>query len=323
MAVSLELLLSRPRNAGLRQVLALFALVIAACSPSVPDLADPSDDAASGIPATPTTDGLASSETTVAPPMSPGSPSAPAPAATPVPPPSSTTIAGPTADSLPETTIGAWTLKGTTSDESGAAFTATVAVPTLTADVDAALLGRIATHIDGRVESQIGATLALWRSIEAQGSRDISGSTLRLDFDVAGFEEDFISLRFFCDEHPGESGTAKRQATTLMLDLTSGEAIGLDDIVVDGDGRDQLFSLVFAALLDQHFDGETDSFLLWAGDLDPGDLDQVLLTPEGLEVWFDELEVGPPEMGMPVVTIAYAGLDGIIDPAGPAAVFNS
>lgn len=217
---------------------------------------------------------------------------------------------------------GAWTLTGTTRDESGSGFTARVAVPNLSADLDAALLGRIATHIEGHIESQIGSTLALWRSIEAQGSRDIRGSKLRLRFDVAGFEEDLISLRFFSEERVGRSGGAKRQATTLMVDLRTGRLIGFDDIIGSGESRAVLLDLVRAGLLDDYFDGDTEAFSLWAGELGAGDLDQVALTPAGLEVWFDELEVGPPEIGMPVVAIAYADLENVIDPKGPVAGFS-
>jgi hypothetical protein len=172
------------------------------------------------------------------------------------------------------------------------------------------------------VESQIGGTLALWQAIEARGSADISGSTLRLDFDVAGFEEDFISLRFFSDERVGESGGVIRRATTLMLDLTSGATVGLDEIIGEGESRAALLALVLAALLEDHFADDVDAFSHWAGDVIARDIDQVALTPDGLEVWFDELEVGPPQIGVPVVLIRYADLDGILDQAWPATAFT-
>ena len=74
------------------------------------------------------------------------------------------------------------------------------------ADVDPGLLARITTLVDGHVESQIGATLALWRSIEEQGDRDLTGSTLDLNYEVAGFMEDLIALRFFSERTGGRIG---------------------------------------------------------------------------------------------------------------------
>ena len=323
--VYLELLLTRSRIGGLGRVFLVFALVIGSCSPSVPDLADPSGTSATALPAAATDNGSTSIETTAAAPRATGGPPTNAPITTVTTTSTSTTTtttAVPVADTLPEVSVGAWSLTSTTRDESGSGFAASVAGPTLAADVDAALLGRITTHIEGHVRSQVGSTLALWRSIEARGSRDIRGSTLRLWFDVAGFEEDLISLRFFSEERVRGSGGAKRQATTLTVDLTTGGLIGLDDIIGGRESRAALLDHVRAGLLDEYFDGDTEAFSLWAGDLRVGDLDQVALTPVGLEVWFDELEVGPPEFGLPVVAIAYADLGDIIDPTGPAAVFN-
>jgi len=130
-------------------------------------------------------------------------------------------------------------------------------------------------------------------------------------------------MRFFSDERIGDSGGALRRATTLMMDLTSGVVVGFDDILVGEESRDALLALVQARLLERFFDGDTEAFSLWAGNLTAADLDQVALTPAGLEVWFDELEVGPPDIGMPAVTIAYDSLAGIVDPGGPAARFTS
>ena len=93
-------------------------------------------------------------------------------------------------------------------------------------------------------------------------------------------------------------------------------AIGLDDLLVDGDSRAKLLSHVRAGLLEDYFGDDADAFSLWTGNLTPGDLDQVALSPVGLEVWFDELEVGPPDLGMPVVAIPYANLVGILDLTG-------
>lgn len=308
--VSQEQLLKTSRIAQLSQVVVLMALAGAACSPSVPEnLVDIYPESVSA-----TTSPVAA--TTTSP---PGATSSSAAASSVPPATTSTTTVAPTstlADSPSGLNAGSWTVDGETRDLSGEGFAATVTVPIFSADVDSALLARINTRVDGQVESQIGSTLALWRSIEAQGSRDISGSTLRLEFDVAQLSESFVSLRFFSDERVGGSGGAKRQATTLMMDLTSGAAIGLDDLLVDGDSRATLLSQVRAGLLEDYFGDDADAFSLWTGNLTPGDLDQVALSPVGLEVWFDELEVGPPDLGMPVVAIPYANLVGILDLTG-------
>lgn len=301
------------RTAGLRWVVALVALVATACAPTVPDLADIDPQAAAAVSTT-----LPVAAPTTTEPVTAGESSTTAQSSA-VPTTATTTVAvtsSTVADSPVILTAGSWTLIPQTRDLSGTGFTATVTVPTFSADVDPALQGRINTRVDGQVESQIGSTLALWRSIETQGSRDISGSTLSLEFDVAQFSDDFVSIRFFSDERVGGSGGAKRQATTLMMNLTSGVVIGLEDVLVGVEGRATLLSLVRAGLLEDYFGGDTESFNLWTGNLSMGDLDQIALTPDGLEVWFDGLEVGPPDLGTPVVSIPYSSLAGLIDLTG-------
>ncbi len=220
-----------------------------------------------------------------------------------------------------EQTVGAWSLAPEVRDESGTQFDATVTAPSLDGDVDAALQARVDSLVDGHIESQIGATLALWRSIEGQGDRDLTGSTLTLEYEVAGFVESLISFRFFSDEQVAGSGGAKRQAMTLMIDLVDGVAVGLDDVVLGGEGRAQMLPLVQGGLLAGYFGGDEDAFSLWAGNLTAADIDDAALSDQGIEIWFDELEVGPPDIGTPVVLLAFEALEGIIDPAGPAAAF--
>lgn len=220
-------------------------------------------------------------------------------------------------------TVGAWTATPDIRDESGQQFAASVTVPVLAADVDQALQARAVTLVEGHVQSQVGATLALWRSIEGQGERDLTGSELTLHYEVAAFEEELISIRFFSQEQVAGSGGAKRQVTTLMVDLESGVAIGLDDIIIGGESRTALLTLVSDGLLSEYFGGDDDAFGLWASDLSIRDLDRALLTPDGIEIWFDELEVGPPDIGVPVVAIPYTDLTEILDPAGAGTLFNS
>ncbi len=240
--------------------------------------------------------------------------------------PSTTTSTTTTTTLAPEPTsliAGAWSIDVEVRDESGDDFVAEVSAPAINADVDAALLGRVTTLVAGHVEAQIGATLALWRSIEQRGERDLSGSRLTLVYEIAGFTEELLSVRFFSDEQVAGSGGVKRQVTTLMVDLESGVAVGLDDIVFSGESRVSLLSLVQAGLLTDYFEGDEESYALWAANISVNDLDRAVLTPDGLEIWFDELEVGPPSIGMPVVALAYEELTDILDPAGPASVFLS
>lgn len=290
----------------------LLAVLGAACAPAVPDLNAPIGDSAAAATAQTTTTTAAPATTTS---VAPSSTTTSTTSTTTT----STTVVpqGPT-----EVTVGAWSLSPEERDESGSQFTATIIQPKLEGDVDAALQARVASLVDGHIESQIGATLALWRSIEGQGDRDLTGSTLTLDYEVAGFVESLVALRFFSDEQVAGSGGAKRQATTLMIDLESGVTVGLDDVVIDGEGRAQLLPLVQEGLLVDYFGGDQDAFSLWAGNLAPADLDDAALSEQGLEIWFDELEVGPPDIGTPVVLISYDELSGILDPLGPAAAFT-
>ena len=45
------------------------------------------------------------------------------------------------------------------------------------------------------------------------------------------------------------------------------------------------------------------------------------LTPDGLEITFGQYQVAPYAEGMPVVVIGWSRLAGLLDPAGPAALF--
>lgn len=305
--------------AKLRGAALIMALVMAGCAPAVPDLTGLSDDAAAvavgteSLPASSTTTTTSAATTTTS-----------ATSAPPAPTTSTTTTTTTTTTSQASTaiTVGLWTLDTAVRDESGAQFSAIVAAPELSADVDPALLARVTTLVDGHVESQVGATLALWRSIEEQGDRDLTGSTLEMEYEVAGFVEDFITLRFFSDEQVAGSGGVKRQVTTLMVDLAAGIEIGLDDIIFGGESRVALLDLVSDGLLVGYFDGDEETFALWAANLEVGDLDRVVLTTAGLEVWFDQLEVGPPTIGIPVVLLPYDELTTILDPAGPVSLFG-
>lgn len=306
--------MKRWRFGGLWRPLALFALLATACAPAVPDLSAAAGSSAAAAVVTTTS---APTTTLAATTTSTTSVTTTAPTTTTT---TTTTttldIAGPA-----PVTVGAWTATPQNRDESGEQFVATLTVPVLTADVESALRGRVATLVDGHLESQVGATLALWRSIEGQGERDMTGSVLSVVFEIGGFEDGFISLRFFSDEQVAGSGGAKREVTTLMVDLESGVAIGLDDIIFSGDSRVALLALVTDGLRNGYFEGDEESFGLWAGNLSTNDLDRAVLTPDGLEVWFDELEVGPPDIGMPVVAIPYTELGDILDPLGPASIF--
>lgn len=301
----------------------LVALLTTACAPMVPDLSSAeAADAADAFPPnrSATTSPVAATDTSRTPTTTVATTLPPTTAAATSTSTTTTTSESPSPTSV---TVGAWTAAPDVRDESGQQFSASVTVPVLGADVDQALRARVVTLVEGHIQSQVGGTLALWRSIEGQGERDLSGSTLTLDYEIAAFEPQLISFRFFSTEQLAGSGGVKRQVTTLMVDLESGIAIGLDDVIASGESRDTLLVLVADGLLNDYFDGDDDSFGLWAGNLSVGDLDRALLTADGLEIWFDELEVGPPDIGVPVVAIPYVELGDILDPAGVGNLFNS
>ncbi|NND02906.1 MAG: hypothetical protein HKN91_08965 [Acidimicrobiia bacterium] len=292
----------------------LFVLTLTACAPAVPDFDAPIGESAAAS-------GAADSTTITAPEPSTTTTTAAPPETTSTTTTSSTTTTTVVPVGPVEQTVGAWSLSPESRDESGTQFEASVTAPALVGDVDTALQARVNSLVDGHIESQIGATLALWRSIEGQGDRDLTGSTLTLEYEVAGFVASVVAFRFFSDEQVSGSGGSKRQATTLMIDLVDGVSLGLDDVVLNGESRAQLLPLVQDGLLTGYFGGDQDAFSLWAGNLTAADLDDAALSDQGIEVWFDELEVGPPDIGTPVVLVPYDALDGIVDPQGPAAAF--
>lgn len=306
--------MDRPHNSRLLRLAAPLALLAAACAPAVPNLtAAATGGGISGAAIVTTTLTPDDAGTTRAPTSTTVVSSTSSTTS-----PSTTTSAVPTG---PESaTVGEWSASPDIRDESGEQFVATITTPILTGSVAATLQTRVASLVDGHVESQVGATLALWRSIEGQGERDLTGSTLTVNYEIAGFTAQVVSLRFFADEQVAGSGGAKQEVTTLMVDLTAGVAIGLDDIVV-GDGRAQLLPLVQAGLLTDYFEGDEDAFLLWAGNLTAADLDSAALSPDGLEIWFDALEVGPPAIGTPVILIGFDALVTILDTNGVVAGF--
>ena len=144
------------------------------------------------------------------------------------------------------------------------------------------------------------------------GSYEVS----RLDDGLASFR--VRQSRFFV-------GSAHPNATlvTFNYDLHTGKRLALADLFTAG-------SLYLATLTDLSrqllaaqpgFDG-LQSFVTPGTEPQEENFDGWTLSDQDLVITFDEGQVAPNAMGMPHVSIPFASLRLLLDPAGPLAIYN-
>ena len=143
------------------------------------------------------------------------------------------------------------------------------------------------------------------------------------DFTVALLTPDLASIRVLAYTYPSGAAHGGTALETWNFDLATGQRLALADLFSPGvDYLDAIATEGRRSLLDRY---ATDrSSRQWVKDgTQPSEANYSgwALTPDGLEITFGQYQVAPYAEGMPVVVIGWSRLAGLLDPAGPAALF--
>jgi hypothetical protein len=149
-------------------------------------------------------------------------------------------------------------------------------------------------------------------------------STLQVDYGVASVSPDVLSLRVSVYSYPSGAAHGSDVVSTFTFDVASGRRLALADLFRPGSSYlDALTTEARTQLKTTLAGWETDSSMTtWlATGTEPTAANYAAwaITPGGLEITFGQYQVAPYAAGMPVVTIPFAHLAGIIDPSGPLA----
>jgi hypothetical protein len=149
-------------------------------------------------------------------------------------------------------------------------------------------------------------------------------STLQVDYGVASVSPDVLSLRVNVYSYPSGAAHGSDVLSTFTFDLASGRRLAPADLFRPGSSYlDALATEARTQLKTTLAGWETDSSMTtWlATGTEPiaGNYAAWAITPGGLEITFGQYQVAPYAAGMPVVTIPFAHLAGILDAGGPLA----
>ena len=149
-------------------------------------------------------------------------------------------------------------------------------------------------------------------------------STLQVDYSVAYSSPDLLSLRLNSYSYPSGAAHGADVVSTVTFDLASGRQLALADLFGPGAGyldavAAEARTQLRATLASWTTDPLTTKWLTTGTEPTADDYAAWAITPGGLEVTFGQYQVAPYAAGMPVVTIPYAHLAGLIDPGGPLA----
>lgn len=201
----------------------------------------------------------------------------------------------------------------------------TSAEPPLQIDVILPVVSGVPEGAGTAINAVIGAEVlpraAVFRSeVESFSGEDFGdlGSFMVIDFEATAATPEVLSLRFTETTYFAGAANPNSVIFTLSFDPQSGDLLMLDDVLVDG-GRGDVAALVERHLVDELYGGDPSELQAWVPGIDPGMLTAWVVAETGLEFSFDEYVVGPGVFGAPTVLVSYGELDGLIDPAGPAA----
>lgn len=149
---------------------------------------------------------------------------------------------------------------------------------------------------------------------EGLTAADVDVSELTVSASVTFMSADLLSLRITEDARLGGGVAPVAGVRTLVLDLTTGDTVSVDDMVVGSEGIRRLAALVETALIETHYGGDADAFEPWESSIGPEYFGLVAVGPEGFEVSFAQFEAGADTLGTPMVMVPYAELEGLVAP---------
>lgn len=205
-----------------------------------------------------------------------------------------------------------------TLDATGATWTSRI--PRLTGPLDPAVLATV----DAALEDGAAADLA---AFEASSSPPIdeamSPDDLAADFSVALLTPHLLSLRVLVSTYRSGAAHPGTALETWSFDLGTGRRLTLAELFSPGVGYlDAIATEARRALLDRSAsEGSSRQWVKEGTQPNEANYSGWAMTPDGLEITFGQYQVAPYAEGMPVVVIGWSRLAGLLDPAGPAAVF--
>ena len=171
------------------------------------------------------------------------------------------------------------------------------------------------------IRSQVTKDTSDYRDDFRKGS---DGSEFDLSYLVGVANNDLVSVDLIYYFYFGGAGQRNALSKTINYDLKRGRLIKLEDLFRPGADFKKLLGDYCLRDLKNQFKDEkwaTDELMQQHVEHVVGDDDKWKITPEGLDLIFDSMEIGPPGAGATNVIVPYAALRQIIRPDGPLAAF--
>jgi hypothetical protein len=143
------------------------------------------------------------------------------------------------------------------------------------------------------------------------------GSDLVVGYEARTVHPSVASFRFTHYVYFDGAAHGISAVSTLTFDLRTGRTLGLPELLVGDSAPTALSILVAAHLRDEYYAGDPTEFSAWVPDTGALSVSRFALGPTGIEVSFDQYEVGPGAMGPVTVTVPYEELGILINPEGP------
>jgi hypothetical protein len=142
-------------------------------------------------------------------------------------------------------------------------------------------------------------------------------------YEVSRLDDRLASFRVRLSTYLAGAAHPAAASRTYNYDLASGKRLALADLFTAGSAYLQTLSELSRQLLaTQPGFADLQSFVQPGTEPTAGNFDGWTLTDQDLVVTFDEYQVAPYAMGMPHVSIPFASLRLLLDPAGPLAIYN-
>jgi hypothetical protein len=177
--------------------------------------------------------------------------------------------------------------------------------------------------IDADLARSVGSLVDTWQARFEGRPRDREGgptASLVATFEVRWFDARAISIWF--DVRVADGGNRTTVALTATFDVRDGARLTLDDVLRDGDRPwptvvSELVTTELVGRLAPDDPALADSIAAGAS-ASASNFTWFTLGPDGLRLVFEEFQLGPGDLGTPVVVIPWADLADVIAPRGPA-----
>jgi hypothetical protein len=170
-------------------------------------------------------------------------------------------------------------------------------VPILEGDLDDEVLSavnrRIGNHVAARTEEFINGLPA-----DAEGESSLVGTS-----ETTVLTDTLLSLRFIETSRLAGSALPASRVFTRLFDLSDGARLLVEDVFAGEDAIGEIAELARVGLLQTYFGGDEEVFAPFSGGVTAERIRAVAFTARTLEVAFDQFQVGPGSIGVPIVEL--------------------